>query len=59
MTEENQMNSLDKLYPQNFDALEIASLTPSKIPTLEEQLKNNKADEIKKKKKNKDKENRR
>ena len=55
MTEENQMNLLDKLYPHHFHMLKIASLTPSKIPTLKEQLKNNKTDEIKKMKKNKDK----
>ena len=51
MTEENQMNLLDKLYTQHFHALKIASLTPDKILTLKEQLKNNKTDEIKKIKK--------
>ena len=55
MAEENQMSSLDELYPHYFHALKITSLTPSKILILKEQLENNKTDEIKKMTKNKDK----
>ena len=46
---------MEDLYPHHFDALRTTDLTPSKIPTLEEQIKNNKTDEIKKNMENKDK----
>ena len=49
------MNLLDQLYSHHFYLLKITSPTPNKIPTLKEQLKNNKTDETKKIKKNEDK----